>query len=68
MYNSNDHTTKNLRGNSMGNLHENREGCQDRVFSDQMVLVIVRQGGWTARSGGQQTLKAKLNLMGDYQA
>ncbi len=31
----------------MGNLHESPGERMDRVHSDQMVLRIVRRGGWT---------------------
>jgi hypothetical protein len=38
-----------------------------QVHSDQMVLVIVRQGGWP-REGLPRDTQSKLNLKGDYQA
>ncbi len=39
----------NLRGNSRGNLQESQGGPRrpDGGYSDQMVLGVVRQGGWT---------------------
>ncbi len=36
-----------LRGNSQEKLNESQGDYQDRVYSDQTVLMIVRQGGWS---------------------
>jgi hypothetical protein len=35
-------------------------------YSDQMVLVMARQGGWTTVMKWPKNLKSKLNLKGDY--
>jgi hypothetical protein len=41
-------------------------GHQAPVYSDHMVLMMARQGGWTAVMKWPKTLKSKLNLKGDY--
>jgi hypothetical protein len=41
-------------------------GHEVRVHSGQMVLLMVRQGGWTAMRQWPKTLKTNLNLKGDY--
>jgi hypothetical protein len=41
---------------------------QARVITEQMVLVMARQGGWTAMGRWAKTLSSKLNIKGDYQA
>jgi hypothetical protein len=43
-----------------------KRGHQAPVYSDQTVLVVARQGGWTAMMKWPKTLKSKLNLKGDY--
>jgi hypothetical protein len=43
-----------------------KRGHQARVHSDQMVLVMARQGGWAAMRRWPKTLKTKLNLKGDF--
>jgi hypothetical protein len=37
-------------------------GNQARVHSDQMALVVAKQGGWTVMRCRPKTLKAMLNL------
>jgi hypothetical protein len=46
---SKDHPTvqMKLEGNQGGNCNKANGDYQDRVHSDQMVLVIVKRGGWT---------------------
>jgi hypothetical protein len=44
-----------------------KEGHQAGVNSDQMILVMARQGDWTTVRRWPKTLKTKLNLKGDYQ-
>jgi hypothetical protein len=46
----------------------NARGHQAQVHSDQIVLVMARQRGWTAVRRWPETLKSKLNLKGDDQA
>jgi hypothetical protein len=43
-----DHPKLNLRGNSRGNFHASQEDYPDQVHSVQMVLGVVRRGGWIA--------------------
>jgi hypothetical protein len=55
----------NLRGKSRGILHA---FYMNQVHSDQMVLMMAKQGGWTTVRQWPKTLKTKLTLKRDYQA
>jgi hypothetical protein len=41
---------------------------QARVYSDHVLLVMAKQGGWAAMKRQPKTLKSKVNLKVDYQA
>jgi hypothetical protein len=43
-------------------------GHQTRAHSDQLVLVMAKQGGWNVIRWWPQKFKSKLNLKGDYKA
>ncbi len=64
-YGSQDSQTGRLSCMSSGQKQLKR-GHQARVHSDQMVLVMARQGGWAAMRRWPKTLKTKLNLKGDF--
>ncbi len=51
-----------------GGQKQLKGGHQALVHSDQMVLVMAKQGGWTVVRQWPKTLNSKLNLNWNYQA
>jgi hypothetical protein len=51
-----------------GGQKQLKEGHQTQVHSDQMVLDMAKQRGWTAVRWKPKTLKTKLKSQGGYEA